>query len=84
VKTLTLASLLALSLPPAMMVLSASPAFAASVLQTLDPDKDGIKPSNFAWICLVWFGFAWNYLDRRDGALREKPTGFCASARAFI
>jgi Ca2+-binding EF-hand superfamily protein len=41
VKTLTLASLLAVSLPPAMFVTSASPAFAASALQTLDPDKDG-------------------------------------------
>jgi Ca2+-binding EF-hand superfamily protein len=41
VKALTLASLLAVCLPPAMFVTSASPAFAASALQTLDPDKDG-------------------------------------------
>lgn len=41
VKTLTLASLLAVSLSPAMFVTSASPAFAASALQSLDPDKDG-------------------------------------------
>ena len=40
-KTLTLASLLAVSLPPAMVVTSASPAFAASALDSLDPDKDG-------------------------------------------
>jgi Ca2+-binding EF-hand superfamily protein len=40
-KTVTLASLLAVSLPPAMFVTSASPAFAASALRTLDPDKDG-------------------------------------------
>ena len=40
-KTLMLASLLAISLPPAMVITSASPAFAASALQTLDPDKDG-------------------------------------------
>jgi Ca2+-binding EF-hand superfamily protein len=40
VKAFTLASLLAISLPPAMFVTSASPALAASALQTLDPDKD--------------------------------------------
>jgi hypothetical protein len=40
VKTLTLASLLAVSLP-AMAVVSASPSFAASVLASLDPDHDG-------------------------------------------
>jgi Ca2+-binding EF-hand superfamily protein len=47
-KTLTLASLLAVSLPPAMFVTSASPAFAASALQTLDPDKDGTVDLNEA------------------------------------
>jgi Ca2+-binding EF-hand superfamily protein len=41
VKTLTLASLLAISPPLAMIVTNASPAFAASALQTLDSDKDG-------------------------------------------
>lgn len=40
-KTLTLASLLAVSLPPAMVVTSASPAFAQSALAALDTDKDG-------------------------------------------
>jgi Ca2+-binding EF-hand superfamily protein len=40
VKTLTLASLLAVSLP-AMAVVSASPSFAASALASLDPDHDG-------------------------------------------
>ena len=40
-ETLTLASLLAVSLPPAMVTMSASPAFAASALESLDPDKDG-------------------------------------------
>jgi Ca2+-binding EF-hand superfamily protein len=41
VKTLTFASALAVSLSPAMVVMSASPSFAASALQSLDPDKDG-------------------------------------------
>ena len=41
VKTFTLASLLAVSLAPAMLVTSASPALAASALDALDPDKDG-------------------------------------------
>lgn len=40
-KTLTLASLLTVCLPPATFVPSASPAFAASALSTLDTDKDG-------------------------------------------
>jgi EF-hand domain pair len=39
-KTLTLASLLAVPLP-AMAVMNASPSFAASVLASLDPDHDG-------------------------------------------
>ena len=47
-KTLMLASLLAISLPLAMVVASASPAFAASALQTLDPDKDGTVDLNEA------------------------------------
>jgi Ca2+-binding EF-hand superfamily protein len=50
VKTLTLASLLAVSVPPAMLVTSASPAFAASALKTLDPDKDGTVDLNEAKI----------------------------------
>jgi Ca2+-binding EF-hand superfamily protein len=49
-KTLTLASLLAVSVPPAMLVTSASPAFAASALKTLDPDKDGTVDLNEAKI----------------------------------
>ena len=40
-KTLTLASLLAVSLPPAIVVMSASPSFAASAIDALDTDKDG-------------------------------------------
>jgi EF hand len=40
VKTLTLATLMAVSLP-AMAVMNASPSFAASALASLDPDKDG-------------------------------------------
>jgi len=40
-KALTLASMLAVCLPPALFVTSASPAFAASALFALDPDKDG-------------------------------------------
>ena len=39
-KTLTLASLLAVSFP-AIAVIGASPSFAASALSRLDPDKDG-------------------------------------------
>jgi Ca2+-binding EF-hand superfamily protein len=48
VNTLTLASLLTIPLPLAMVVTSASPAFAASALQTLDPDKDGTVDLNEA------------------------------------
>ena len=48
VKTLTLASLLAISPPLVMVATSASPAFAASALQTLDPDKDGTVDLNEA------------------------------------
>jgi Ca2+-binding EF-hand superfamily protein len=48
IKSLTLASLLAVSAPPAMLVTSASPAFAASALKTLDPDKDGTVDLNEA------------------------------------
>jgi Ca2+-binding EF-hand superfamily protein len=40
VRTLTLASVLAVSLTPAMVAMSA-PSYAASALQSLDPDKDG-------------------------------------------
>src|SRR5258707_6778644 len=48
VKTLAFASLLAIPLPLAMVATSASPAFAASALQTLDPDKDGTVDLNEA------------------------------------
>lgn len=48
IKTLMLASLLAIALPLAMVVTRASPAFAASALQTLDPDKDGTVDLNEA------------------------------------
>jgi Ca2+-binding EF-hand superfamily protein len=40
-KTLTLASVLAVSIPPAIVAMSASPSFAASAIKSLDPDKDG-------------------------------------------
>ena len=40
-KNLTLASLLAVSLPPAILATGASPAHAASALSALDTDKDG-------------------------------------------
>jgi Ca2+-binding EF-hand superfamily protein len=46
--TFTLASLLAVSVPPALLVTSASAAFAASALQTLDLDKDGTVDLNEA------------------------------------
>src|SRR6201986_4466957 len=39
--SLALASFIAASLAPALVMTSASPAFAASALKTLDPDKDG-------------------------------------------
>src|ERR1700679_3857878 len=48
VKTLTLASSLAISPPVAIVATSVSPAFAASPLQTLDPDKDGTVDLNEA------------------------------------
>jgi Ca2+-binding EF-hand superfamily protein len=48
VKTFTLASLLAISSPLAIVMTSASPALAASALQTLDPDKDGTVDLNEA------------------------------------
>jgi Ca2+-binding EF-hand superfamily protein len=48
VKTLTLASLLAIALPSAGVMICASPAFAASALKTLDPDKDGTVDLNEA------------------------------------
>ena len=48
VKAMTMASLLAIPLPLAMVVTGASPAFAASALQTLDPDKDGTVDLNEA------------------------------------
>jgi Ca2+-binding EF-hand superfamily protein len=47
-KTITLASLLAASLLLAIFVTSALPAFAASALKTLDPDKDGTVDLNEA------------------------------------
>ena len=43
-ETLTLACLLAASALPAMFLTSVSPAFGASALKTLDPDKDGTVP----------------------------------------
>ena len=48
VKILALASLLAIPLPRGMALTSASPAFAASALQSLDPDKDGTVDLNEA------------------------------------
>src|ERR1700685_4854577 len=47
-KTLMLGSLLAISSPLAMVITSASPAFAASALQPLDPDKEGTVDLNEA------------------------------------
>jgi Ca2+-binding EF-hand superfamily protein len=45
---LTFASLLAVSIPSAMFMTSVSPAFAASALKALDPDKDGTVDLNEA------------------------------------
>jgi hypothetical protein len=70
VKTLSLASLLAVSVPPAMVVASASPAFAASALQTLDPDKDGAVDLNEAKTAA---GALFDSLDvDHDGTLDRK------------
>ena len=78
VKTLTLASLLALSLPPAIVVTSASPAFAASALQTLDPDKDGTVDLNEAKTAA---GALFDSLDvDHDGTLDRKELGDRISA----
>ena len=72
-KTLTLASLLAVSAPPAMVVTSASPAFAASALQTLDPDKDGTVDLNEAKTAA---GALFDKLDvDHDGTLDRKELG---------
>jgi Ca2+-binding EF-hand superfamily protein len=69
-KTLTLASLLAISLPPAMVIASASPAFAASALQTLDPDKDGTVDLNEAKTAA---SALFDKLDKdKDGTLDRK------------
>jgi Ca2+-binding EF-hand superfamily protein len=69
-KTLTLASLLAISLPPAMVMTSASPAFAASALQTLDPDKDGTVDLNEAKTAA---SALFDKLDKdKDGTLDRK------------
>src|SRR5580698_1151135 len=46
--SLALASFIAASLAPALVMTSASPAFAASALKTLDPDKDGTVDLNEA------------------------------------
>jgi EF hand len=40
-KTFTFASVLAVSLSPAIVAMCASPSFAASAINSLDPDKDG-------------------------------------------
>jgi Ca2+-binding EF-hand superfamily protein len=78
VKTLTLASLLAVSLPPVVFVTSASPAFAASALQTLDPDKDGTVDLNEAKTAA---GALFDSLDvDHDGTLDRKELGGRISA----
>ena len=70
VKTLTLASLLTVPLPLAMVVTNASPAFAASALQTLDPDKDGTVDLNEAKTAA---GALFDKLDvDHDGTLDHK------------
>jgi Ca2+-binding EF-hand superfamily protein len=70
VKTFTLTSLLAVSLPPAMLVTSASAALAASALQTLDSDKDGTVDLNEAKIAA---GALFDALDvDHDGTLDRK------------
>jgi Ca2+-binding EF-hand superfamily protein len=69
-KTCTLASLLAISLLPVMVVTSASPAFAASALKTLDPDKDGTVDLNEAKTAA---GALFDTLERdKDGTLDRK------------
>ena len=69
-KTLTFASLLAVAPAPAMLLTSASPAFAASALQTLDPDKDGTVDLNEAKTAA---GALFDSLDvDHDGTLDRK------------
>jgi Ca2+-binding EF-hand superfamily protein len=69
-KTLMLGSLLAISSPLAMVVTSVSPAFAASALQTLDPDKDGTVDLNEAKTAA---SALFDKLDvNHDGALDRK------------
>ena len=71
VNTLTLASLLTIPLPLAMVVTSASPAFAASALQTLDPDKDGTVDLNEAKTAA---GALFDQLDVDLGHLDHAPS----------
>src|SRR5882724_7271420 len=67
---LTLATLLAGSLLLAIVVTSASPAFAASALQTLDPDKDGTVDLNEAKTAA---SALFDKLEKdKDGALDRK------------
>jgi Ca2+-binding EF-hand superfamily protein len=78
VKTLTLASLLAIPLSPAIIVTGASPALAASALQTLDPDKDGTVDLNEAKTAA---GALFDSLDvDHDGTLDRKELGNRISA----
>jgi Ca2+-binding EF-hand superfamily protein len=75
VKTLALASLLAISLPLAMAI---TPAFAASALQTLDPDKDGTVDLNEAKTAA---GALFDQLDtNHDGTVDCKELGNRISA----
>ena len=69
-KTLTLASLLAVSLPGAMLVMSASPAFAASALAASYTDHDGTVDLNGAKAAA---GALFDKLDvDHDGTLDHK------------
>ena len=78
VRALSLASLLVVFLLPAMFVTSASPAFAASALQTLDPDKDGTVDLAEAKTAA---GALFDSLDvDHDGALDRKELGDRISA----
>ena len=77
-KTLMLASLLAGSLLPAMVVSTASPAFAASALDSLDPDKDGTVDLAEAKAAA---GALFDKLDvDHDGTLDRKELGNRISA----
>jgi Ca2+-binding EF-hand superfamily protein len=81
-KTLTLASLLAVSLPGAMVVTSGSPALAASALAALDTDHDGTVDLNEAKTAATAL---FDKLDvDHDGTLDHRELGSRISAKDWV